>query len=62
MTSWLYVNGHIGWNLFAWLVYSGLLALVADYLWRRLTMPGWQFAGGLLSTWVAGLIVLVLLL
>lgn len=61
MPDWIYAQGHIGWALFFVLVYSGLFAMVLDYIWRRTVMPGRRLLGSALTSWVVGLVVLLVL-
>lgn len=58
MPAWLYDQGHIGWALFAALVYSGVLVLVVDYLWRRVTMSSRVLAAGSLLLWIIGVVLI----
>lgn len=58
MPVWLYTDGHMGWALFACLVYTGLSVLVADYVWRRVIMRGGILLAAFLAAWLLGLLVL----
>ncbi|KEZ77881.1 hypothetical protein [Salinisphaera hydrothermalis] len=61
MPDWFFINGHLGWPLFTVMAYSGFGMLVADYVWRRVTMPAkWLFTG-LLGIWLLGLLLLAAL-
>lgn len=59
MPDWIFTNGHLGWPLFIGLVYSGLGVLVADYVWRRVTMPARSLLAVVLTVWLLGLLILV---
>ncbi|MGN8158615.1 hypothetical protein ACS8Y6_09860 [Salinisphaera sp. RV14] len=56
MPGWLYTDGHLGWALFAALVYTGAGVLVGDYVWRRVTIPAKLLLAAAVGVWVLGLI------
>lgn len=62
MLGWFYTEGHLGWALFAALVYSGVGVLVTDYVWRRVTMSTRLLLAAAVGLWVLGLIGLGLML
>ncbi|MGB7754553.1 MAG: hypothetical protein WBL23_00610 [Salinisphaera sp.] len=62
MPGWLYIDGHLGWALFAALVYTGVGVLVTDYVWRRVTMSTKLLLAAATSLWGLGLIGLSLAL
>lgn len=59
MLAGFYHDGHIGWLLFAAVVYTGVCILAADYAWRRLTMSGARLAVLVLMGWAIGLGVII---
>ncbi|WP_423823476.1 hypothetical protein V5738_05825 [Salinisphaera sp. SPP-AMP-43] len=59
MPAWVYDQGHIGWVLFSALVYTGVLFLVADYLWRRVTMSSRRLAIAVGLVWLVGIFVML---
>lgn len=59
MPDWIFTNGHLGWPLFIGLAYGGLGVLVADYVWRRVTMPARSLLAVVLTVWLLGLLILV---
>lgn len=61
MPAWIYADGHLGWTLFAVLVYTLLAMLVVDYAWRRVTISVWRLLGVAGAIWLAGAVLLVML-
>jgi len=60
MTRWLWVEGRFAWPLVVTVLYVATFVLVADYLWRTLSLPFETFAALALIafTLVAVLIIL----
>lgn len=54
MPDWLVTHGHLGWTLFAVLLYSGLAVLAVDYVWRRVTMSTRRLLAASAALWAIG--------
>lgn len=59
MPNWIYADGRLGWLMFAVLAYAGLGVLVADYVWRRVTMSAKRLLAIMIVAWTLGLLILI---
>lgn len=55
MNDFFWVSGHLGWELFAVIVFTGLWWLVADVFWRMKRMARARFARLVCIGWLAGI-------
>lgn len=60
MSGFLWNSGHLGWGVFALLVFSGLWLLVSDLVWRQKNMSAIRFCLAMCTSWVAAAVVIVL--
>lgn len=61
MLTFFWSHHHLGWGLFALIIYSVLMLLATDVLWRRWTVRKTRFLKLAVPAWAlgTGLIVLV---
>ncbi len=60
MSGIVWASGHIGWLLFALIVYTGLWALACDLVWRLKRISILRLALRMGIGWIIGLGVIVL--
>ncbi|NII11149.1 hypothetical protein [Oleiagrimonas sp. C23AA] len=61
MSSFLWTSGHLGWGVFAIVVFSGIWLLLADLYWRLRTTRISRFLLALAVGWVIGVGLIMLL-
>ena len=61
MGEMFWAQGHLTWPFFAVIVFSLLLVLTADIVWRLIQLSAKTLAAGALLVWVAGLAVILVL-
>lgn len=60
MSAFFWAAGHIGWPVFALLVFTGLWWLLGDLVWRMTKIAIRRLAATMLVGWLAGFVVIVL--
>lgn len=60
MNGFFWTSGHLGWGIFALVVFSGLWCLVSDLAWRLLAVRARRLAFALGVGWVAGVALILL--
>lgn len=60
MSGFVWAAGHIGWPLFALIVYTGFWALACDLVWRLENIPIRRLAMRMGAGWIIGVVVIVL--
>jgi hypothetical protein len=60
MNEFLWASGHLGWGIFALLVFTGLWALLTDLVWRLQRMRLARLLAMMGLGWIAGIAMLVL--
>ena len=61
MNAFFWASGHLGWGLFALVVFTGLWLLTGDLVWRAKTLRFGRLAIGLAAGWLVGAALIVLL-
>lgn len=56
MMDWLWHDGHLSWPLFAVLVYTSLIILGADLVWRTTSGSTRKLALWVASVWLLGVV------
>lgn len=56
MMEWFWNDGHLSWPLFAVLVYTSLLVLGADLVWRTTSGSTRKLALLVASVWLLGVV------
>jgi len=61
MNGFFWTTGHLGWGIFALVLFTGVWLLVSDLMWRLSSVRIGRLATALLIGWIigAGLILLV---
>lgn len=60
MNGFLWSAGHLGWGLFALLVFSALWCLLADFIWRVASTRAVRFAAAMGGGWIVGAVLIAL--
>lgn len=60
MSGFLWTSGHLGWGLFALLVFSGLWLQVSDLVWRQKKFRMARFLLIMSIGWILAAILIVL--
>lgn len=60
MNGFLWSSGHIGWGVFASVVFSGLWWLFADLVWRLTSTRIARLAAAMVAGWVVGVCLILL--
>lgn len=60
MSHFFWSSGHLGWGIFALIVFSGLWCLLADLIWRLVATRARVLAFALSVGWVAGVALILL--
>lgn len=55
MSRFFWTSGHIGWGLFAVLVFTGLWWLLSDVVWRLKNGPIHRLVAMMFGGWVIGM-------
>ncbi len=55
MNAFFWTSGHLGWGIFAFVVFTGLWCLLTDLVWRLTTLRIGRLALVMLSGWLMGL-------
>lgn len=62
MKSIFWSHGHIAWPLFASLLFSMLLFLSGDFVWRLTNTRFWRLSFYCLCAWLIGIVLIFTLL
>lgn len=54
MNGFFWVSGHLGWGIFVLVIFTGLLWLLADLVWRLTRVGIKQLAAAMLIGWIIG--------
>jgi hypothetical protein len=60
MKEFFWSSGHIGWGVFAAVVFTVLWLVVSDCIWRIKTVGFGRFATILSAGWAVGIVLIVL--
>lgn len=60
MSGFLWTSGHLGWGLFALIVFTGLWVLLGDLVWRLKNVAITKLAAALAAGWMVGAAVIAL--
>lgn len=60
MNDFFWTSGHLGWGIFALLVFSGLWLLMADLVWRLFTVKTNRLAAIMGVAWLAVIAIICL--
>jgi hypothetical protein len=60
MSGFFWTSGHLGWGIFAIVVFTGLWWLLADLVWRLKSVRIRQLAVTMLIGWMVGVGLIVL--
>jgi len=60
MNEFFWESGHLGWGIFALIVFSGLWLLLSDICWRLLVMKSGRLLTVMGIGWLAGVAVILL--
>jgi hypothetical protein len=55
MSGFFWASGHLGWGIFALVVFSGLWWLLADLVWRLKSVRFRRLAVTMLIGWMVGI-------
>ena len=61
MSTFAWSAGHLGWGLFALLVFSGVWLLVTDLVWRLRSIAIRRLLTLMACGWVVGVVLIALL-
>lgn len=59
MSEFLWSAGHLGWGVFALLVFTGLWVLLGDLVWRLRKIAIARFAATMFVGWLIGVALIV---
>lgn len=59
MNAFFWSAGHLGWGLFALVVFTGLWLLLADIVWRLVRMRALRLTAAVAAGWIIGVVVIV---
>lgn len=60
MNSFFWASGHLGWGIFAFVVFTGVWWLLCDLVWRLKSVRiGW-FAAAMSIGWIIGVALILL--
>lgn len=54
MNEFFWSSGHLGWGIFALVVFTGLWWLLSDLVWRLTSLRIVQLAVAMLLGWIVG--------
>lgn len=54
MNSFFWASGHLGWGIFALVVFTGLWCLLSDLVWRLSSVRIVRLAVAVLAGWLIG--------
>lgn len=60
MSGFVWTSGHLGWGLFALLVFSGLWLQISDLVWRQTKIRMARFLSIMSIGWTLAAILIVL--
>ena len=60
MNEFFWESGHLGWGIFALIVFSGLWLLLSDICWRLLVMKSGRLLTVMGIGWLVGVAVILL--
>lgn len=60
MSAFFWSSGHLGWGLFALVVFTGVWLLAGDFVWRVKTSRFGRLAIGLAAGWLVGAALIML--
>lgn len=60
VNDFFWSSGHLGWGVFAVVVFSGLWLLLADVIWRLRNIKIRRFAAIMAMGWLVGSLLIVL--
>ena len=55
MNGLLWTSGHLGWDIFALIVFTGLWCLLADLVWRLQSVKIGRLAAAMTIGWIIGI-------
>lgn len=59
MSDFFWTSGHLGWGLFAAIVFSGLWLLLSDLVWRLTAIRIVRLSVAASATWLIGIALIV---
>jgi hypothetical protein len=54
MNGFFWTSGHLGWGIFALVVFTGLWCLLSDLVWRLSSIKIGRLAAAMTTGWIIG--------
>lgn len=60
MNGFFWTSGHLGWGIFAIVVFTALWCILSDLIWRLRNIRIHQLTIGMVVSWVVGILFILL--